>query len=252
MHDNNALSSRNIRGNIAIALKEGLRGARYMALTGRMLFLQLVSKLPFGLKTPITKSVHKFDVIAQRVDEETSKVVHHYLDPSIARDSDNATFSKIIARDDASVVFAKTSYDNLKQIVNYLSPHIGIEQKFFISEMLSACAFRKAFSQFQSVDGDHTRAAILVEQLLQQGAIRTQTSSNAAKSDIPEIAQLARVSCFANMLWLSLARDYVPDREEDLLYACCDLALVIDQQIEDATGDIEKFGELLKYHAEIV
>lgn len=241
-----------VYGNIALVLKEGLRGARYLVKSARHGCVRLFHAMPSAIRRPILGLVAQFDTIAERVDRRTSNAAHHYLDPAIARDSDTATFSKIIARQDASVLFAKITYDNLKLIIAYLSPTMEIEEKFFISEMLSACAYRKAAARFDSLERDSDKAGLLAAHLLVQGVVRTPASTNAAKSANSDIGRLARVSSFANMLWLVVARDYVPEREEHLLYACCDLALVIAEQIEGAGQDDAQLGALLQSHAEII
>ena len=252
MQNGFAPNSMIIFGNIALVIKEGLRGLRHIALFLRYFWGKIFESFPGFIRRPVFTMVNRFDKIAEKIDRKTSNAAHHYLDPAIARDSDTATFSKIIVREDASVVFAKTTYDNLKRIVGYLSSVMEIEERFFISEMLSACAYRKSVSKFEQLKPDRAKAGLLNASLLRQGVIRTRTSSNAVKSSDENIRKLARVSSFANMLWLVVARDYVPEREEDLLYACCDLAYVIAGQIEEAGEDYQKLGELLKTHVEII
>lgn len=238
--------------NVVLVLKEGLRGIRHLSLYARSLGLRVTSHLPGFLRRPTRSAVSHVDHIAEKVERRTSNVVHHYLDPEITRDSETATFAKILSRENAPVLFAKTTYDNLKITLEYLSPSLEVNDKFFISEMLSACAYRKAASNFDSLDEDCTKAGLLVAQLIRQGAIRTHMSKNATKSSELNVIQLAKVSCFAHMLWLVIAREYVPERERDLLYACCDLCVVIFEQIEEAGDDPQKLGELLKVHAEII
>lgn len=252
MQNSYAPNSWNIYGNIALVLKEALRGTRYIVLSSRYFWGDLFKLLPAFIRRPIFKMVNRFDELAEKVDNKTSRAAHYYLDPAIARDSETATFSKIVVREDAPVVFAKLTYDNLKRIVKYLSSAMNIEEKFFISEMLSACAYRKSVNKFADMEQDRAKAGLLNSNLMHQGAIRTHTSTNAANSSDEDIRKLARVSCFANMLWLVVERDYAPESDEDLLYACCDLAFVIAGQIDNAGKDYQKLGELLIAHAEII
>lgn len=238
--------------NVVLVLKEGLRGVRHLSLYARSLGLRVTSYLPGFIRRPTRSAVSHVDHIAERIERRTSDVVHHYLDPEITRDSETATFAKILDRENAAVLFAKTTYDNLKITLNYLSPTLEVSDKFFISEMLSACAYRKSAAHFNDFEEDYTKAGLLVAQLIRQGAIRTRKSKNAARSSELNVTQLAIVSCFAHMLWLVIAREYVPERERDLLYACCDLSLVISKQIEEAGDDPLMLGELLKVHAEII
>lgn len=252
MQNGYASSLPNLLGNAALVLKEGLRGIRYITLSARYFWGEIFKSFPEAIRRPIFTIVGRFDDLAEKVDRRTSSAAHYYLDPEIARDSDTGTFTKIIERNDASVVFAKTTYDSLKLIVRYSSLAMEIEEKFFISEMLSACAYRKSVGRFADLHQDRDKAGLLAASLMRQGVIRTHTSYNAAKSQNENISKLAKVSCFANMLWLVIARDYIPEREEDLLYACCDLSLVIAGQIEEAGDDPEKLGALLKSHAEII
>ena len=252
MQNGYASSPLNLLGHFSLMLKEGMRGIRHVALVVRAYWVGLFKTLPTAIRQPFLSLVAQFDRLAERVDRETSKAAHHYLDPAVARDSETATFSKIILRDDAPVMFAKTSYDNLKLIVPYLSEVMEIEEKFFISEMLSACAYRKSITRFAELDDDSSKAGWLTVNLMRQGVIRTHNSTNAIKSPDPKISKLARISSFASMLWLVIARDYIPERERDLLYSCCDLALVIEGQIEDAGDDYAQLGELLRSHAEII
>lgn len=238
--------------NAALVLKECLRGMRHLTLYARYLGLRIVSSFPGFLRRPTRSVVTRVDHLAEQVERRTAIVIHQYLDPAITRDSQTATFSKVIAREDAPVVFAKTSYDNLKLIVAYLSPTLEVEDKFFISEMLSACAYRKAAVHFAEFEKDRTKAGLLTAQMMHQGVIRTHISTNAVKSPSANVARLAKVSCFAHMLWMVIARDYAPEHENDLLYACCDLSAVIAGQIEEADEDPRKLGEILKVHAEII
>lgn len=252
MQNGYAPNSWNMYGNIALVLKEILRGARYIALSLRYFWGEIIKSFPGFIRGPIFTMVNRFDKFAEKVDRKTSNAAHHYLDPTIARESKSATSAKIIVREDASVVFAKTTYDNLKRIVGYLSSTMDIKEKFFISEMLCACAYRKSAHIFTDLEQDKAKAGLLNASIIRQGIIRTHISSNAAYSPVQKIRKLARISSFAHMLWLVVARDYLPEREEDLLYACCDLAYVIASQIEDAGEDYQKLDELLKAHAKII
>lgn len=252
MQNGYAPSRLNLFGNAALLLKEGLRGIRYVTLLARNFWVKVFTSLPSNLRRPVLSLMNQFDRFAEKIDRKTSTVAHYYLDPDIARDPDTATFSKIIVKEDAPVVFAKTSYDNLKLIVVYLSEVMNIEEKFFISEMLSACAYRKSVDRFSEFAKDYPKSGLLVSKLMQMGVIRTHTSANAVNSQNENIRKLAMVSCFSNMLWLVVARDFIPEREKELLYACCDLAIVIADQIDDAGDDPEALGEILKYHAEII
>lgn len=238
--------------NVVLVLKEGLRGIRHISLYVRSLGLRVTSYLPEFIRRPTRTAVSHVDHIAEKVERRTSDVVHYYLDPEITRDSESATFAKILVRENAAVLFAKTTYDNLKITLDYLSPTLEVSDKFFISEMLSACAYRKSSGQFNGFEDDYNKAGLLVAQLIRQGAIRTGKSKNAVKSSELNVTQLVKVSCFAHMLWLVIAREYVPERERDLLYACCDLSVVIFEQIEAAGDDPQKLGELLKVHAGII
>lgn len=238
--------------NAALILKECLRGARHLTLYARYLGLKVLSSFPAFIRRPTRSVVTRVDHLAEEVERRTSFVIHQYLDPDITRDSQTATFSKIIIREDAPVVFAKISYDNLKLIVAYLSPTLEVDDKFFISEMLSACAYRKSAAHFAEFEKDRTKAGLLAAQMMHQGVIRTHNSTNAVKSASANVAQLAKVSCFAHLLWMVIARDYAPEQENNLLYACCDLSAVIAGQIEEAGEDPHKLGEILKVHAEII
>ena len=236
----------------ALMLKEILRATKFIARSIRRICRKIFMTFPEFMRRPIFSMVKRLDQITDEVDRKTSNVMHQYLDPNIARDSNSATLSKIIVHDNASVIFAKLTYDNLKLIVKHFSAVMEIEEKFFISEMLSARAYQKSAAQFNSVEQDEIKAGMINSTLLHQGVIRTQRSLNAANSPDKEIKKLAEISCFANMLWLVVVRDYVPEHEEDLFYACCDLSYVIAEQIEEAGDDYQKLGELLKTHAEII
>ncbi len=235
-----------------LAIKDSLRGFRHISLYVRSVWVRAIVYFPSFLKKPSKSLVRRVDHLAEHVERTTANVVHQYLDPDITRDSEMATFSKIIIKDDAPRLFAKTTYDNLKLANTYLGPRVAPSEAFFISEMLSACAFRKARIRVDAVGEESTNAALVLVQLLNQGVLRTSRSVNAYRSSRKDIRKFAEVTCFAHMLWLLIARDYEPEREHHLLHACCDLSLVIHEQINEAGGDIDKLAKLLSIHARMV
>jgi hypothetical protein len=196
--------------------------------------------------------VRRIDNFAEQVKKKTTTVVHQYFDPAITRDSEVATFAKIVLHDDAPLIFAKTSLKYLDLTLEYLTPKPELKEQFFISEMLSALAYRKAnIEKVEEVD-EFSSAAVVLSQLMKQGAIRTHKGLNAYHSQDQDVRKLVGVSYFAHMLWLLIARDYEPELEHPLLYSCCDLSSVIFEQIVEAGQDVEKLSRLLRLHAEMV
>lgn len=237
---------------LGLATKDVLRGFRHVTLYFRAIGVKAIAAFPSFLRKPSKRMVDGIDTIAEQVERRTATVVHQYLDPDITRDSEMATFPKIVVRDDAARLFAKTTYDNLKLTLSYLTPQLELNERFFISEMLSACAYRKVVMDNLADYDEYLHAAIVLQQLEKQGAIRTHRSLNAARSNDSEIKKLTQIAYFSHMLWLLVARDYEAEREFHLLHACCDLSAVIYEQIAEAEGDREKTADLLRIHAEMV
>ena len=235
-----------------LVIKDGLRGVRHILLYLRSVGIRGISLFPAFLKRPSTSVVRRVDSLAEHVERRVAHVVHQYLDPAITRDSEMATFSKIAIRQDAPCLFAKTTYDNLKPALLYVRQRVELQEDFFISEMLSACAYRKAQVDVSANADDYKNGASVLIQLMQQGVIRTHKSRNAYRSSNPKIQKVAEIAYFAHMLWLLIARDYRAAYENHLLYACCDLSFVIHDQIRQAGHDTEHLARLLRTHVEIV
>ena len=235
-----------------LAIKDTLRGFRHISLYLRSVGIRIIHLFPAVLRNPSKSVVCRVDHLAEHVERRAATVVHHYLDPDITRDSEMATFARIAIKEDAPRLFAKTTYDNLKPTLAYLKAQAGIGEEFFISEMLSACAYRKAKVEASRNGDEYANAASVLSQLMRQGVIRTNKSLNAYRSSNPDIRKLTEITYFAHMLWLLIARDYEPEREHHLLHACCDLSSVIHGQISEAEHDIDELARLLRFHAEMV
>ena len=214
--------------------------------------MRVIAIFPTFLKKPSTSIVRHVDTFAGHMERHIGNAIHQYLDPAITRDSEMATFTKIIIQDDAPCLFAKTTYDNLKPTLAYVQQRIGLKEEFFISEMLSACAYRKAEINISSHENTYNNASCVLIQLMKQGVIRTHRSLNAYRSNDKNIQKTVEITYFAHMLWLLLARDYKIEQEHHLLHACCDLSAVIHGQIKQAGHDKQALARLLQTHAEIV
>lgn len=247
-----SITSSEIYHTVGLVIKDMCRGVKYILLYLRSVGIRAIAVFPTFLKKPSKSIVRHVDTFAEHVERHIGNAIHQYLDPAITRDSEMATFTKIVIQDDASRLFAKTTYDNLKPTLAYVQHRIGLKQDFFISEMLSACAYRKAEIHISSEKYIYNNAASVLIQLMKQGIIRTHRSLNAYHSNDTNIQKTVEIAYFAHMLWLLLARDYEAKREHHLLYACCDLSAVIHNQIKDAKHDKNTLAQLLQTHAEIV
>jgi len=197
---------------------------------------RLLDFSPAPVKSLGTVVVDRFDRIADRVNRNTSRIAHRYLDPKVSRKADVAVLSRLAALDDAnaSVIFAKLSYDNMKNAVAYLCNRCDSSSSFFISEMLGAVAYGKAAGSFKSEIPEAEKAAALMQSLLQIGMLRTGNSANAANAQQRTTRQIASLSAFATVLWLIIERELTPESEEELLIDCCDLSLAQSEAIETA------------------
>lgn len=239
-------------GGVALPVKEALRGVRHVLLSVRGAALRSGDRLPRPLRAFGGEAAGRLDRLAARVDRNSSLVAHRYLDPAISRDAETAAFSRLVQHGDAAVLFAKVAYDNLKLTVPYMCRNAERQESFFISEMLAAMAYRKAARRFAGRDDDIEKAALLLAAMLRTGVVRTAASANAAQSSEQAVRRLARMATFATVLWLVVARDCTPQGEEKLLFACCDLAIVLAPEIDAAGDDGGQLAALLKTHAGMV
>lgn len=237
---------------VALPLKEALRGIRHILRAVRDRVACVLSALPNRVRPLGSAAVKQFDRVADRVDRRSSYLAHRYFDPQIAPDAETAALSKLIKRDDAAVFFAKVAYDNLKLVTAYICHSLGHEENYFISEMLAALAFRRAESRFATTTSDREKAGLLLASMYQTGILRTSASANAAKSADASVEKLARIAGFSTMLWLNVEKDCAPEGEEALLFACCDLAIAIADDIVSAGDDAEELTELLSANAGLV
>lgn len=237
---------------VALPLKEGLRGVRHILRAIRDRVACVLSSLPDKLRPFGSAAVKQFDRIADRVDRRSSYLAHRYFDPQIAPDAKTAAFSKLIKRDDAAVFFAKVAYDNLKLVTAYICNSLEREENYFISEMLAALAFRRAEARFAGATSDREKAGLLLASMYQTGILRTSASANATKSTDASIEKLARIAGFSTMLWLNVEKDCAPEGEEALLFACCDLAIAIADDVMSAGDDAEKLTDLLSLNSGLV
>ena len=93
--------------------------------------------------------------------------------------------------------------------------------------------------------------------MLKCGVVRPNTSRYADENRHQESQKLASVICFAHMLWLLIARDItskdmVQAKQLALLHTCCDLALVLYDQIQEAGHTPDELTRLLSTYAKIV
>ena len=220
--------------SISLSIKDSLRGVRLMVRLLRNRMESLLDFSPGPVKSLGTVVVDRFDRIADRVNRNSSRIAHRYLDPKVSRKADVAVLSRLAALDDAnaSVIFAKISYDNMKYAVPYLCNRCDSESSFFISEMLGAVAYGKVAGSFKSQNPDSEKAAVLMQSLLQIGMLRTGKSANAANAQQRTTRQIACLSAFATVLWLIIERELTPESEEELLIDCCDLSLAQSEAIE--------------------
>jgi len=222
--------------SISLSIKDSLRGVRLIVRSLRNRAENLLDFSPRPVKLLGTVVVDRFDRIADRVNRNSSRIAHRYLDPKVSRKADVAVLSRLVVLDDAnaSVIFAKISYDNMKYAVPYLCNRFDSESNFFISEMLGAVAYGKVAGSFESQNPEAEKAAVLIQSLLQIGMLRTSKSANAANAQQHTTRQIACLSAFAIVLWLIIERELTPESEEELLMDCCDLSLAQSDAIETA------------------
>ena len=252
MSERHALADHHFFGALALPIKDLLRGIRHVLLGIRNQVSCLKNRLPRSLRRLGDMLIGRIDGLAARVDRNSSLVIHRYLDPEISRDAETAAFSKLIQREEAPMLFAKIAYENLKSTTDYLCRTAEHHDRFFISEMFAALAYRKAAQAFGDTETDLEKASVLLSSLLQTGPVRTASSTNAAVSPDEDVRQLARAASFAIVLWLVVARDCTPEGEEQLLFACADLSLAIIDRIEEAGEDSAELHMLLTEHVEVV
>lgn len=237
---------------VALPLKEALRGIRHIMRATRDRFACVLSSLPDKIRPLGSAAVDRFDRIADRVDRRSSYIAHRYFDPQIAPDAGTAALAKLIKRNDAPVFFAKVAYDNLKLVTAYSCDALEREENYFISEMLAALAYRRVESQILTSNDDKERAGLLLSSMYRTGVIRTSASINAVKSADPAVEKLARISCFSTMLWLNVEKDCAPEGEEALLFACCDMAIAVADEVVQAGDDVEALAKLLRNNIGLV
>jgi len=232
--------------SISLSIKDSLRGVRLIVRSLRNRAANLLDFSPRPVKLLGTVVVDRFDRIADRVNRNSSRIAHRYLDPKVSRKADVAVLSRLLVLDDAnaSVIFAKISYDNMKYAVPYLCNRFDSGSNFFISEMLGAVAYGKVAGSFKSEKPEAEKAAVLMQSLLQIGMLRTSKSANAANAQQRTTRQIACMSAFAIVLWLIIERELTPESEEELLMDCCDLSLAQSEAIETALGTDASAGSL--------
>ena len=230
---------------IALSLKEALRGIRHVLRATRDRIACALSALPGRFKPMGSAAVRRFDRLAYRVDRRSSDIAHRYFDPQITPDANTAALAKLIGRDDAAILFAKVAYDSLKTATGYVGEALDQRDNFFISEMLGALAFRRAETGFGDAQNDRERAALLLVSMYRTGIVRTAATVNATRSTKRSVERTARISCFAVILWLSVEKSFAPEDEAALLFACCDLAIAIGDEIVSAGDDADALEALL-------
>ncbi len=239
---------------LVLSVKDGLRGIRHILLSLRNRFARVARRSPAPMRQFGKVLVSHFDRIADRVDRNTSSIVHRYLDPEISRKADVAVLSRITSLDEASasVIFAKISYDNLKSVIAYLCDRLDHEGHFFVSEALGAVAYGRAAGSFQDTACESTKAAMLLQALLRVGMVRTGSSGNAATSSDADTQKIAQMSVFSAILWLIIERESTPESEDELLIDCCDLALAQAESIYQALEDVQAMADLMAFSRESV
>ena len=145
----------------------------------------------------------------------------------------------------------------MKLATAYLAPRIPSTDNLFISEMRAARAFRRAKIPAVEESRHFHHAASLLRQMLSQGVVRPHARLPAYPRLTEENQKFVTVSCFAYMVWLLIARDMpahsmTPNKEHALLYTCCDLALVVNDQIRDAGHATDELARLLSTYARMV
>ncbi len=236
----------------ALPVKDVLRGVRHGLRSIRNTAVSLQSKLPGPLGALGASTIGHVDRFVAKVDQNSSLVAHRYLDPEVARNGGTAAFAQLITRPDAAVLFAKIAYDNLKLVISYICEDLDRNDRYFISETLAAIAYQRAAGGFAARTDEIEKAALVLEAMLRVGVVRTSTSTSAAHSADDTVRQPAVTACFAVMLWLLVERDHGPEDEEPLLLACCDLAMVLREEIAAAGEDAETLADLLKTHVDMV
>ena len=247
----------------ALAIKDSLRGVLHISLHNRSICIEAVRLFPDSMTQPSKSVVRRVDYLAEKVARRTAGIVHQYLDPAIPEDWQLTTFDKIIHQDAGAHYFAKITYDNMKLAIAYLAPRMAAPaDNFFISEMLAAHAFRKAKISPIEKEANFHYAACVLSQMLKCGVVRPNTSRYADENRHQESQKLASVICFAHMLWLLIARDItskdiasknmVQAKQLALLHTCCDLALVLYDQIQGAGHTPDELARLLSTYAKIV
>lgn len=244
---------------LVLSIKDGLRGIRHILISLRNSLSRVGKVSPAPVRQFGQVLVHHFDQLADRVDRNTSSMVHRYLDPAISRRADVAVLSRITTFDEAtaSVIFAKISYDNLKTAIAYLCDKTDNEGHFFVSEALGAVAYGRAAAGFEAAgqenaSDENARAAVLSQALLRVGMVRTGGSANAASAADAATRKIAELGVFASVLWLVIERESTPESEDGLLIDCCDLALAQAETITSALEDTQLLAELVTFSRDSV
>ena len=82
----------------ALPVKDVLRGFRLGLRSIRKTAASLQSRLPEPLGALGASTISHVDWLVAKVDQNSSMVVHRYLDPEVARDAGTAAFAQLIAR----------------------------------------------------------------------------------------------------------------------------------------------------------
>ncbi len=226
-----------------------MRGARHILLSIRALVINVFKASPTPLEKAGLTLVDRVDQIYEKVDRNTSRMAHRYLDSELVRGENSAVLENILKHNDpgAAVLFGAVAYEHLKPVVSYICDKNDYEGHFFISEMLGAISYGRISSSFGQIEHLHEIAALIIDDLLKIGMIRTSKASNAAIVSQHDARLIARLSIFSLMIWLIIERESTPQGEQALLFDCCDIAMAQSTIIDNAIDNMKDLSDIISF-----
>ncbi|WP_421723162.1 hypothetical protein [Bauldia sp.] len=232
-----------------LSLKDALRAIRFFLYRGRTFAKRRSDALSAPIGGVARAIVSEVDDVATRVNSVAGGMSRRFLDAPVAVDSDAVTFDDILSIDRAEIAYAQAAYRPLSKAFGYLGAEAAL-----VSEASAAGAYASVMGTPAEGAGRFDQAAALVDEMLRRRVIRQVLV--AADPDDPEAltaADMPMVAVFALALWLLAERNaFIDDDNDTLLFACCDVAVALKDDIRTRLGDRTELRALIAAYAEKV
>lgn len=236
-----------------LSVKDALRAVRFEMYRGRTFAKRRSVTLGAPIGDVARAIVSEVDGVATRVNNVAGGMSRRFLEAPFAVDQDAVAFDEIVSIDRAEIAYAQAAYRPLSQAFGYLGA-----EAVLVSEAAAAGAYASVMGGSElggsELGGDHFRqAAALVDEMLRRRVIRRVLIHEGGQTASLAEADMPMVAVFALALWLLAERQAVADDDNDtLLFACCDVAVALKDDIRERLGDRPALRTLIAAYADKV